>query len=56
VNGKTRGTLGFKKGALQEEVERAVRADPRVDAYLHGTKTVRVIFVPDRLINFVIQE
>jgi leucyl-tRNA synthetase len=38
----------------QSEVEALVRADTNVQMHLEGKTLKKVIFVPDRLINFVI--
>jgi leucyl-tRNA synthetase len=54
VNGKLRGVVEVPAGAGQSVAEEAARSDEKVAAAL-GDKTVRrVIYVPDRLINFVV--
>jgi leucyl-tRNA synthetase len=52
VNGKTRGTIKIKKGESKEEVQKL--ATPLVQKYLAKAKIKKIIFVTDRLINFVI--
>ncbi len=52
VGGKTRGTIIVPRGAAQQEVE--VLAQEAVLKWLAGKETTKVVFVPDRLINFVI--
>jgi len=52
VNGKTRGTIKIKKGESKEEVEKL--ATPLVQKYLTKNKIKKIVFVADRLINFVI--
>lgn len=53
VNGKLRGTLFVNKGVQQIDVEPHAREV--IERWLADKKIVKVIFVPDRLINFVIQ-
>ncbi len=52
VNGKVRGKVTVAAGAEQPVVEAAARLD--VASYLDGASVRKVIFVPDRLINFVV--
>ena len=54
VNGKLRGTVAIAAGADQETAEEAARAEPNVARFLDGTELRRVIYVPDRLLNFVV--
>src|SRR3954468_17627396 len=53
VNGKLRGVVEVPAGADQPVVEEAARAEDRVASCLEGKTERRVIYVPDRLINFV---
>jgi leucyl-tRNA synthetase len=55
VLGKLRGQVTVPAGAVQEAVEAAARAEPNVARHLAGKTTVKVVFVPDRLINFVVR-
>ncbi len=54
VNGKLRGQLTLAVGTGQEEALAAARADPRVAAHIDGKRLVRVVHVPDRLLNLVV--
>jgi len=63
VNGKVRGQIKIQstKSKIQNEVEKLAKADPRVAKYLAGHAGGRagkppkkVIFVPGKLINFVL--
>lgn len=54
VNGKVRGTLSAIPGTTAEQVEELARLQPTVAKYLEGVTVKNVIFVPDRLINFVL--
>jgi leucyl-tRNA synthetase len=53
VNGKLRGNLVAPIGAGQDEVQRMALEDPQVSKYVRG-EIKKVIFVPKRLINFVV--
>lgn len=53
VNGKVRGELVLEPGVSQEEVKRQATALPNVAKYVEGQTVAKVIYVPDRLINFV---
>ncbi|HEX8764119.1 MAG TPA: leucine--tRNA ligase [Candidatus Acidoferrum sp.] len=54
VNGKVRGRLRLAAGAAQGEVMKLAEADPGVAAYLQGKKIVKVVPVPDKLLNIVV--
>ena len=55
VNGKLRGKVRVEAGADQATVEQAARSDPAVAAQLSGKTVVKVVFIPDRLLNFVVR-
>ena len=55
VMGKLRGTVKVKAGTTQDEVKQLALADANVAVHMTGKNIVKEIFVPDRLINFVIQ-
>jgi leucyl-tRNA synthetase len=54
VNGKLRGVVELPAGASQDDAEAAARSKDRVASALDGKTVRRVIYVPDRLINFVV--
>jgi leucyl-tRNA synthetase len=54
VNGKLRGVVDLPVGADQEAAEAAARALDRVASSIDGKAVRRVVYVPDRLINFVV--
>jgi leucyl-tRNA synthetase len=54
VNGKLRGSVSGAPGMSQEEAERLARADQNVAKFLDGQTIKRVIYVPNRLLNFVV--
>ena len=53
VNGRLRDTLQLAAGAEQAEAEAAARAAAGVARHLEGKTLRRVIWVPDKLLNFV---
>jgi leucyl-tRNA synthetase len=55
VNGKLRGRVGVPAGAAREEIERAALADDNVQRHLEGKAVKKIVVVPGRLINIVIQ-
>lgn len=54
VNGKLRARLSLPAGSSQEGVVRLARLDKSVKQYLENAVVRKVIFVPDRLVNFVL--
>lgn len=53
INGKTRGTLVARKGAAQDAV--VPEASQAVAKWLASGTVIKVVFVQDRMINFVIK-
>ena len=54
INGKLRGLVKVLPGGAQAEVEKVAHAVPAVADFLSGKTLRKVIFVPDKLINFVV--
>ena len=54
VNGKLRATVEAAAGSEQDQVETLARAQENVTRHLEGSTTRRVIYVKDRLMNFVV--
>ncbi|HXF05514.1 MAG TPA: class I tRNA ligase family protein, partial [Blastocatellia bacterium] len=54
VNGKLRSRIFLPPGTPREEYERAALADERVRAFIDGKRVVKVIVVPERLVNVVV--
>ena len=54
VMGKLRATLIVKANANQGEIKELALADPNVAVFVTGKNIVKEIFVPNRLINFVV--
>jgi leucyl-tRNA synthetase len=55
VSGKTRGKVQVARGAGEAEVAAAARADDALRRFLDGRTVRKVIYVPNRLINFVLE-
>jgi leucyl-tRNA synthetase len=55
VNGKLRATLDLPRGADREAASAAALADPRIQRYVNGAQIRKVIHVPDKLLNLVVQ-
>jgi leucyl-tRNA synthetase len=53
VNGKVRDRVNAPTGAPREELERLALASAGVQAHLNGHEVVKVIVVPDKLVNVV---
>ncbi len=54
VNGKLRATVAIAKDATEDEVVAAARAEENVARHLEGLEERRVIYVKERLVNFVV--
>ncbi|MCZ6592406.1 MAG: leucine--tRNA ligase, partial [Alphaproteobacteria bacterium] len=54
VNGKLRGTIDVSAGASQDVVEAAALAVGNVAAAIGDRPIRKVVFVPDKLVNFVV--
>jgi leucyl-tRNA synthetase len=56
INGKTRGKIDIEsdKANAKDAVILAVKREEKIKKYLSGQKTKKVVFLPGRLINFVI--
>jgi leucyl-tRNA synthetase len=54
VMGKLRGTVEVTPGAAEAEVLAAAEADPNVARALEGKFVKKRIYVPNRIVNFVV--
>ncbi len=54
VNGKLRGEIRIAADAGEREVRAAAESEEKVRAALAGKALRKVVFVPKRLINFVV--
>jgi len=55
VNGKVRGRLSVPFGTSEDELTKLALADPKVQPFLEGKQVVKVIVVPDKLVNIVVK-
>jgi leucyl-tRNA synthetase len=55
VNGKLRSRIHVPFGTPKEELEPLAMADEKVQPYLAGKQVVKVITVPDKLVNVVVK-
>lgn len=54
INGKLRGRFELPKDQSQDQIVAAARKDPNIERYLEGATLLKVIFVPNKLLNLVI--
>ncbi len=54
INGKFRGNAMVPRDSSQEDVAQVAQSDPRVIPHLEGKEIRKIIYVPGKIINFVI--
>jgi len=54
INGKKRGLIFLEKELSQEETKKIILSSEKFKKYLEGKKIKKVIFLPKKLINFVV--
>jgi len=55
VNGKLRGRINVAFGTPSDSLEKLALADTKVQPLLDGRQIVKVIVVPDKLVNIVVK-
>ena len=55
INGKVKAKVKVPRGTSKVDLETMVRADERVEKLISDSNIVKVIVVPDRLVNFVVK-
>jgi leucyl-tRNA synthetase len=55
VNGKVRGRILVAFGTSKDALEKKALAEDKVKSYLDGKQVVKVISVPDKLVNIVVK-
>jgi leucyl-tRNA synthetase len=55
VNGKLRSKATVPFGTAKEELERIALADERIQIHIQGKAVVKIISVPDKLVNIVVK-
>lgn len=56
VNGKLRGELQISTDAVEEDIISAAKKIEKLQPYLQGNDIVKVIYVPGRIVSFVVKE
>jgi leucyl-tRNA synthetase len=56
INGKARATISSPAGMDEQRAETTARDHDQIAKYLDGATVINIIYVPDRLINFVIEQ
>jgi leucyl-tRNA synthetase len=54
VNGRVRATLKVPAGSSEADVVAKAKSDPAVARHLDGKRIVKIIFVPNKLLNLVV--
>jgi len=54
VNGKVRDKIEVASGISEAEARKISEKSEKVIKYLSGKKIKKIVFIPDKLINFVI--
>jgi len=55
VNGKLRSKITADFGTPKEDLEKRALADDKVRPFVEGKQLVKVITVPDKLVNIVVK-
>jgi leucyl-tRNA synthetase len=56
VNGRLREVIEVPSDAEPEEVRQVALAQPRVQQHLAGGRVIKVIYVPGKVLNLLVQE
>ncbi len=54
-NGKTRGKIQIANEESQIEIELSIKNDPKLSKYLYEKTIIKVIYIKNRIINFVLR-
>ena len=55
MNGKLRARVITAFGTSKEDLEAIARADEKVQPYSSGKQVVKIVIVPDKLVNIVVK-
>jgi leucyl-tRNA synthetase len=55
VNGKLRGRIRVALGATEEEIRTRAQAEEKVAQHMNGRQIVKIIIVPQKLVNIVVK-
>jgi leucyl-tRNA synthetase len=53
INGRVRGKVQVESGMREEELKSRILSDPKIAKLLDGLRVIKVIVVPDKLVNVV---
>jgi len=56
INGKMRGNIEVPKDSEQSVIEEMVQKDQKINQYLNNGEIIKVIYVPGRIINYVVKQ
>lgn len=56
INGKTRGTTEVPEGLTEDEIIQKAKEESFVVKYTEGKEVIKNVFIPGRLINFVVKD
>jgi leucyl-tRNA synthetase len=54
MNGRVKGKLVVEAGLDKENLGKRVLADPKIAQLLNGQRVVKIVAVPDKLVNLVV--
>jgi leucyl-tRNA synthetase len=55
MNGRVKGRVTVEAGLSQEELGKRALADPKIKQLLNGQRVIKIIAVPNKLVNLVVQ-
>jgi leucyl-tRNA synthetase len=55
INGRVRGRIAVAFGTPRDVLERKALEDEKIQAYVKGKQVVKIIIVPDKLVNIVVK-
>jgi leucyl-tRNA synthetase len=55
VNGKVRDNIQVSRGISQKELEALAQQSPKVQSWIAGKEIVKIIVVPEKLVNIVVK-
>jgi len=56
INGKKRGIINTNKEILEKDLFNLVKNDTKITKYFENKKIIKTIFVPKKLINFIVAD
>jgi len=55
ISGKLRDTFEISQNASKEEIEKVALSQPKIQGYIEGKQIIKIIVVPNKLINIVVK-